>query len=382
MTQTPAPSAATGPVFSAITSSTRHIYELLRCIGFMPIANVSISADNVRFSVEDSHSMQANVCLTPDLFSSYNYTPSSTYLDTIAAAPPSSAEQFNLESIDDGVKFQISLSALLECLQIFGADGSSNSSGGGGNNNNSRRGIGGGISGRENVPFGRQQGPFFGNPNLFEQNSLRLPGTCRFVYQGTGFPLSIILEDAGVTTTCHLTTFIPPSTIDLIPFNRTTLTHKIILKSAFLHDALLELDSLSPETLLYSVSPHKKPNFSLSATGILSSATIDFSANNKNVMETFLVNEACVGRYKFGLVRKAIKAMDYASKVSLRGDGEGVLSMQYLVEVGEKGASPTFIDFRFLPLNDDDDEYDEESYGREGDEGSGDIDDDADEMML
>ncbi|KAK6496812.1 ssDNA endodeoxyribonuclease [Arthrobotrys musiformis] len=380
MTQDPTPSAAvSGPVFSAISSSTRHIYDLLKCIGFMPIASVSISADNIRFSVEDSHSMQANVCLTPDLFSSYNYTPSSVNPDSAAgAAPPSSAEQFNLESEEENnVKFQISLSALLECLQIFGADGS-NIGGSGGINNNRQ---GGGVSGRDNVPFGRQGGPVFGNPNLFEQNSLRLPGTCRFVYQGTGFPLSIILEDAGVTTTCHLTTFVPPSSVDLIPFNRTTLTHKIILKSAFLHDALLELDHLSPETLIYSISPPpKRPNFSLSATGILSSATIDFSANNKVVMETFLVHEEFVGRYKFGLVRKAMRAMGVASKVSLRGDGEGVLSMQYLVEVGEKGAAPTFIDFRFLPLNHDED-YEDERGEDEGGYSGRDEDDDGDEMM-
>ncbi|EGX48442.1 hypothetical protein AOL_s00080g71 [Orbilia oligospora ATCC 24927] len=360
MTQDPTPSAAPGPVFSAISSSTRHIYDLLKCIGFMPIASVSISADNIRFSVEDSHSMQ----------------------ESAGAPPPSSAEQFNLESEENNVKFQISLSALLECLQIFGADGSNNSGGGGGGggNNNNRQG-GTSISGRENIPFGRQQGPFFGNPNLFEQNGLRLPGTCRFVYQGDGFPLSIILEDSGVTTTCHLTTFIPQSSTDLIPFNRTTLTHKTILKSAFLHDALLELDHLSPETLIYSVSPHKRPNFSLSATGILSSATVDFSSNNKFVMETFLVNEGFVGRYKFGLVRKAMRAMGVASKVSLRGDGEGVLSMQYLVEVGEKGAAPTFIDFRFLPLNHEEDYEDEE--GGEGYSGmdGAEEDEDGDEMM-
>ncbi|KAK6340212.1 ssDNA endodeoxyribonuclease [Orbilia blumenaviensis] len=384
MTQNPAPSSAPGPVFSAISSSTRHIYDLLKCIGFMPIANVSISADNIRFSVEDSHSMQANVCLTPELFSSYTYTPATAYLEAGAAggAPPSSIEQFDLEPDENNVKFQISLSALLECLQIFGADGGNNNTGGGGGNNANRPGGTSGISGRDNIPFGRQQQPFFGNPNLFEQNSLRLPGTCRFVYQGTGFPLSIILEDAGVTTTCHLTTFVPPSSIDLIPFNRTTLTHKIILKSAFLHDALLELDHLSPETLIYSVSPNKKPNFSLSATGILSSATVDFSSNNKTVMETFLAHEGFVGRYKFGLVRKAMRAMGVASKVSLRGDGEGVLSMQYLVEVGEKGAPPTFIDFRFLPLNDEDEEYEEEEEGEEGLGGSGGgADDYGDEMM-
>lgn len=75
-----------------------------------------------------------------------------------------------------------------------------------------------------------------------------------------------------------------------------------------------------------------------------------------------------------------MRAMGVASKVSLRGDGEGVLSMQYLVEVGEKGAAPTFIDFRFLPLNHGDDyEDDEEGGGYSGMDGA--EDEDGDEMM-
>ncbi|KAK6338681.1 ssDNA endodeoxyribonuclease [Orbilia brochopaga] len=366
------PSAAPGPVFSAITTSTRHIYLLLRCIGFMPTANVSISADNVRFSVEDSHSMQANVCLTPDLFSSYNYTPSAALHAAETGAPPSSAEQFNLEAEDDGVRFQISLSALLECLQIFGADASKDRQFGGSG--------GSGISGRDAaaMPFGRPA-----TTSLFDANALRLPGTCRFVYQGPGYPLSIILEESGVTTTCHLTTFITPSTYDLIPFSRSSMTHKIILKAAWLHDALSELDSTTPETLTYTAtttSSSKKPHFSLSASGILSSATVEL-ANNKNIMETFSVTSDSMHRYKFALIRKAMKAMSVASKVSLRGDEPGVLSMQYLIEMPDKSSAPTFIDFRFLPLTDEDGSDDD---GDDGEEtgGSGGSNEEGEDMML
>ncbi|KAF3932853.1 hypothetical protein ABW19_dt0209779 [Dactylella cylindrospora] len=368
VTQTPVPSAP-GPVFSAITSSTRHIYLLLRCIGFMPNANVSISGDNIRFTVEDCHSMQANVCLTPDLFSSYKYTPSTLlYPTTPDAPPPSSAERFALESEDNTVRFQISLAALLECLQIFGAD----------SNQTKQYASIGGITSRDNLPtFGRPPN----STNLFDSNSLRLPGTCRIVYEGDGRPLSVILEDAGVTTTCHLTTFISPTSYELIPFERTSMTHKIIIKGAWLHDAFQELDATSPEILTYSVSPHK-PYFSLSGNGILSTVTVDFS-NNKNVLETFNANTDSSNKYKFSLIKKAMKAMGLATKASLRGDASGVLSMQYLIEMPEKGgAGPIFIDFRFLPLNEEADEDGEDSsYGEgEGDEAEEAGDDD--EMML
>jgi cell cycle checkpoint protein len=53
--------------------------------------------------------------------------------------------------------------------------------------------------------------------------------------------------------------------------------------------------------------------------------------------------------------------MKLASKVSVRGDEQGVLSLQFMVEVEEKKVS--FVDFRlvpFVPNDDEDGEEDEE----------------------
>ena len=52
--------------------------------------------------------------------------------------------------------------------------------------------------------------------------------------------------------------------------------------------------------------------------------------------------------YRFSLVRAAQKAMAAASKVSVRGDGVGVLSLQFMVEV--EGGGVSFVDFRFVPF--------------------------------
>lgn len=132
------------------------------------------------------------------------------------------------------------------------------------------------------------------------------------------------------------------------------MTHKIIIKGAWLHDAFTELESSNPDILTYSASP-SKPHFSLAANGILGHTTIDFINNNKNVMESFFANVDTSHKYKFSLIRKAMRAMGQAVKASLRGDAPGVLSMQYLMETPEKGA-PTFIDFRFVPMSEDLDE--------------------------
>ena len=71
--------------------------------------------------------------------------------------------------------------------------------------------------------------------------------------------------------------------------------------------------------------------------------------------------------YKFEMIKSAAEAMRLASKVSVRGDEQGVLSLQFMVEV--EGGGISFVDFRFVPFirGEDDDEEDEDD-GSEDDE--------------
>jgi len=48
-------------------------------------------------------------------------------------------------------------------------------------------------------------------------------------------------------------------------------------------------------------------------------------------------------RYRFGAVKMALRAMSTSSKVSVRTDGEGVLNLNFMVEVEGKNV---FVDFR------------------------------------
>ena len=45
-------------MFSAVSSSTRQLFQLLRCINFAPKAHVQISEFGLRFTVEESRVMQ------------------------------------------------------------------------------------------------------------------------------------------------------------------------------------------------------------------------------------------------------------------------------------------------------------------------------------
>ena len=68
--------------------------------------------------------------------------------------------------------------------------------------------------------------------------------------------------------------------------------------------------------------------------------------------------------YKFSLIQKAARAMSVATKVSVRVDTQDVLSMQFMIEVdgsggsgsGDSAARVSFVDFRFVPLVEDDEE--------------------------
>lgn len=46
------------PVFKAVSSSARQLFQLLNCIRFAPRVHVQISAEGLRFAVEESRVMQ------------------------------------------------------------------------------------------------------------------------------------------------------------------------------------------------------------------------------------------------------------------------------------------------------------------------------------
>jgi len=226
----------------------------------------------------------------------------------------------------------------------------------------------------------------------FDSRTLGMTGLCRLSYNGPGSNLCITLEESNVTTTCELTTYEPETimgngpTTDSddfeIPFDRNTLTQKVIMRASLLHDAIAELATTSPDRLTIVSSP-KAPYFSLSAIGPLGSATVDFNkdatsaypskdgAPGPQLLETFQVaGRRVVNTYKFSVIRATAKAMAVAEKVSIRTDAQGVLSLQFMVQL--EGGHVTFVDFRFVPYVDEDgDAETEEETDAEGAEEEG-----------
>ena len=49
------------PIFKAVSSSARQLFQLLNCIRFAPKAQVQISEEGLRFAVEESRVMQGEL---------------------------------------------------------------------------------------------------------------------------------------------------------------------------------------------------------------------------------------------------------------------------------------------------------------------------------
>ncbi|KAF1914395.1 Rad1/Rec1/Rad17 [Ampelomyces quisqualis] len=354
------------PVLTAVSSSARQLFLLLRCIAVATKAHVTISEEGLKFSVSEGSSMEASTFLNRSLFTTYNFHASTPERNEIS------------DSEDDepdpaiGPNFQISLPALLETLQIFGLTDPNTAK----------------------PPWARDNP--YPTSTAFSNNVLGMNNLCRISYHNPGAPLSIILTEASIRTTCDLSTY-EPDYAEEIPFDRRNVVLKTIMRGSWLHDALIELSSTSPEKLtMYAKTLRGKPFFAISASGTLGSARVEFNnqptpstirnpaptnpsfvtANEPpeqqtNLLETFQLSnptELLRSSYKFTLIQKAARAMSVAKKASIRMDSQGVLSLQFMVEVEAPATDApsdklSFVDFVVVPMIDE--EGDEEDTGQE-----------------
>ncbi|PHH71812.1 hypothetical protein CDD80_4980 [Ophiocordyceps camponoti-rufipedis] len=336
------------PMFQAVATSTRPLFQLLRCINFAPRVHVQITDEGVRFAADHARVMQGAVLVLPlgrsagadcsigvafldkALFASYSVN----LLPTLDGEQPSDCDNF-----------QMPLASLLEVLQIFGAVD---------------------VAARAQKA---EQDPYRSNlrnyrPDAFSNQTLGLSGTCTLTYVQKGDAFNITIDESGVKTTAGLTTYLPEIPED-IPFDRNDVAFKIIMQSRTLLDSLAEISPTAPIRLAITVTK-TAPYLSLTGTSDLGSSGVDFT-RGRDLLETFSIAGRWSQTYKFDLIKSSSEAMRIASKVSLRGDGQGVLSLQFMVDM--EGGKKSFLDFRFVPFANYDGDEDEDGEGDEGDEG-------------
>lgn len=400
--------SASAPIFSAVSNSARQLYLLLRCLAFAKKVTVQIMADGLRFSAEDSRIMQGLIHIDKALFTSFAFT---------------SPHQLSSPSANDydpePPTFQISLQALLETLQIFG-------------------GSEGNVPFQSSTQISNTPAnAAFTTPVLSLSGSCRItypslgsPLNITLVENNCTTTCSLTTYLPSDT---HLTSSPSDIIAEEIPLDKNALTMKIIMRSTWLSDAITELATTDPTILSLSASATRPPFFALGAQGgPFSDSVVEFDIDkNSNiakagrmstgtnqpsqflrqtrlapaVTETFQIkpplnedgkrSHRVTSRYRFNLIQKAARAMQIAEKVSIRADENGVLSLQFMVvtggpakvenATGDEGGNNvvaagggqgkvSFVDFRFVPLLDEDEDEDEDAEedgeDTEGDEGS------------
>lgn len=202
---------------------------------------------------------------------------------------------------EDQINFKINLTVLLECLTIFG-----------------------GTAG--------------------------VTTSLKMCYEGYGCPLVLVLEEDGVLTDCSIKTLEPDEILDF-NFCSTNVINKIIMKSECLKEAFSELDMTS-DILQFLMSPDP-PHFRLSTFGNAGSTHSDFPKES-DMMESFQCTQTQTNRYKISLLKPSVKALSLSTRVSIRTDNRGFLSLQYMIK--NEDGQVCFVEFYCAPDEDVDED--------------------------
>lgn len=245
-----------GYILEARMDNSRNLSSILKAVAFREVATCFISSNGLKVTVEQAKCVQANAFIQSNLF-----------------------QQFLFSSEAPAV-FKISLSALIECLNIFGSSS---------------------------------------NPE--SHTALKM------CYAGHGHPLTLLLEDSGVLTDCSINTMEADETLDF-DFCSANVVNKIIMAAECLREAFAELD-MSSDVLEVVLSP-SPPYFRLSTFGYAGTTQIDYPKDS-DMMEVFECQRKQANKYKLILLKPCTKALSHSSKISLRVDHRGFLSLQCMI---------------------------------------------------
>ncbi|PVG02825.1 Rad1-domain-containing protein [Serendipita vermifera] len=307
---------------------------LLKAIS--PLSNTAsliFSRAGIQIEVEYRRALQATAYLATNLFDEWHYE------------PPKEDQEDEEEAEDANVEIDINLKILNEALSIYGSTGASYSG--------KRK-----WTGREYREDDEEdpRGPL---DRWFHSRNKPIT-TMRMSYAGVGHPLSLFLAEKGEgpSTVCHITTLLSERRME-IGFNDADKIVKIIMKSVWLRDALSEIDT-SCEFITIICNPPQKITrtadnprlgdishsfFRIEAKSMRGNVEMDFP-NDREVLEVFECGESVKFNYTFDVMRQIVRALSVSMRVSIRIDGEGVMSLQFLMPSGPSGERTTWMEYR------------------------------------
>ncbi|XP_032793542.1 cell cycle checkpoint protein RAD1 isoform X2 [Daphnia magna] len=244
------------------------ISHILKAINFKENSVFCCTKDGLKVTVEDMKSVQLNAFIEPGIFQSYVVK-------------------------EEEIKFQLNLTVLLECLNVFGSSG-------------------------------LQSGT---SPAL------------KLYYNGHGTPVSILLEESGVITDCKIRTVHFDPVLDY-DFGTSNVIGRIIMSSECLKEVFCELDSTS-DCVQFSMSPDSA-NFRITTFGHSGTYHVDIPKAS-DVIESLRCTSPVSFKYKLSLMKPSIRPLGIAQKVSLRIDDTGLICFQFMIKVEDN--HNCYIDF-------------------------------------
>ncbi|KAL3982218.1 Repair protein Rad1/Rec1/Rad17 family protein [Acanthocheilonema viteae] len=163
----------------------------------------------------------------------------------------------------------------------------------------------------------------------------------KMTYNGFGEPLKVMVEKDGIVARSLIKTQNPDIILDF-DFNPATVAAKVIMKPRMLKETFHELDQSSR-----SVS-FKVDRFSLSVTteGDLGKIKTKFPHYSEQI-ERFECKQDIEFTYRLSLVKRMTPSLNICSKLSLRIDHRGILSVQFMVKHNEDNR--IFLEFFCVP---------------------------------
>ncbi|BGP21082.1 checkpoint clamp complex protein Rad1 [Rhodosporidiobolus nylandii] len=405
-------------ILVASMADVRPLASMLRSLSFRSLATVRFDKRGLRVTVEEGRGIQAHAYINSTAFASYKFQVDrddpAARLDDPPGSPGSSPVPEATEDEPDlHCLTSVSLSTMLECLNIFGNAGGSGSSG-----NPFKRERESSVDGGEDGPGGRGRRRKQGaareeaeEPIGKERTSLRIS------YKASGEPLVMLLEESGIVTRCELTTYEPDGMLDLaFPVEDQV--------SEWLRDALADLPPSSEKLTISFAPPHlvshaqantgrykrrrlgsegfdqdgeeegqegdeEVPLFRLESVGTMGSTELDYT-DDKDVLEVFECEQAVRNSYSYKHLQLTKSALSASVKTvfclsrrysppaltccssssrdapplpahqSIRTSQHGLVSFQFMIPLSARGPKASlqedrvgFVEFLCLPLDEE-----------------------------
>lgn len=301
-------------------------------------ANCLISDYGIKFSIQNSSSIEARAYIQKSYFQEYSLEinqnedqedmiketqENKNHNDLISEETEFSNNDIDKSNKNSVIFFSLNINTLLDCLTIFGGFQLTN------------------LSTVKNT----QKNDKNSNSEINIIDTSKSRTTLKMECKSSTGRLDLLLEDNGVITVCKLNTyeFNETSEIETL-FQQYELINQLILNSKWLNDAFTTIDNTYDEITI-RIS-QKAPYFEITATNVMGTTKIEYSKNSE-VIETFNCNATSIFSYKYSLLSNMFKALTLSTKTQIKTNSEGVLQFQFMIPTID--TSVCFVDYIIIP---------------------------------